>query len=226
MLTLYGGVEDRHLLTVKRSSHLVVVAAVCVAFLLAIGGCGGGDSSGSGPTAVSGEASPTASTPASDLPTSPTPTTPPDCGPTAPAVTGGPSPIGLGLISTLELSGGGLVKKGDDVQMTLVLTNCGDNAAHLYFPTSQRYVFIVQRYDTLEEVWRSSDGKSYDAVLGDETINPGQTVKYAETWDQKNADGDQVALGRYKVLAFSVGCATRTAADCKFGPVGGIQINE
>ena len=183
--------------------------------LLAAGACGGGSS---GPTATaSGKASPSA----------PTPTRPPDCGPGFSTGTPPPGAGWLGIIGKLQLGGGeGVVNKGDDVKMTMSLTNCGDNAANLRFPTSQRYVFIIQRADTLEEVWRSADGKSFAQVVGEETLQPSETVRYTETWDQKTSKGEQVAPGAYKVLAFSVGCPTASTSDCQFGPVGGLQIKE
>jgi hypothetical protein len=199
----------------RRGLFAAGLAAAGVAVLLAIGACGGGDSSGGSPTPAVSGASPSAG--ASSL--GPTPTRPEDCGPTENK---------FGIISKLLFSGGngGLFKKGDEVQMKLVLTNCGDNNTQLDFTTSQRYVFIVQRADTMEEVWRSSDGKSYEQVLGEETIHPAETVEYAETWDQKSAKGQQVDPGTYKVSGFSVGCATKEQTGCHFGIVLNIQINE
>lgn len=187
------------------------LAALAAALLLAMSACRGDDSSGASSTpAGSEEASPAAS--------GASPTRPPDCG---------PPENQFGIISKLLLGGSsGLFKKGDAVPMTLVLTNCADNAAHLSFPTSQRYVFIIQNADTLEEAWRSSDGKSYAQVVGEEAIQPSESVQYTETWDQKSSKGEQVAAGRYKVLAFSVGCPASGQTDCQFGPVGFIQVNE
>jgi Intracellular proteinase inhibitor len=113
---------------------------------------------------------------------------------------------------------------GDDVQMTLRLTNCGENEATLYFASGQRYEFVVANNDTGEEIWRWSDGQAFTGALDEEVLADGEVIEYMETWDQTNSAGEQVPEGRYKVSAFSVGCGVPSEEPCQFGPIRQIDI--
>ena len=104
-----------------------------------------------------------------------------------------------------------------------MLADCANNDSVLHFPTAQRYDFIITDPNGVE-VWRSSDGKTYGQAEGTETLHPGQTAKYTETWDQKDRSGNQVAVGQYKVSAFSVGCSVSGRSGCQFGPIEFVQI--
>jgi hypothetical protein len=197
---------------------LLLAALASAAVLLALAAaCGGDDDDGNGNGNPSGSPSGTASAAAT----------------TAPAVSGtatpGPSVIEPeicapateqhGLVSQAEFGGDdSLFRPGESVEITLILGNCGDNDAVLHYTTSQRYDFTIIDNETGVEVWSSDDGKTFLQVEGTETLPPATEVRYEETWDQKDRDGNQVPDGTYKVSAFSVGCSVAPRADCRFGP--------
>ena len=205
-------------------ARLPALAVVSLGLALAVA-CGGGASSTGTPTSsVSGSASaspgggsgtPAASGTEASATVSATP------GPTA--VECGSAAPDAGLISQVSFDGGGIYTAGQPIQITLVLADCANNDSVLYFPTAQRYHFIITDSNGVE-VWRSSDGKSYDQAEGTETLHRGQTATYTETWDQKDRSGNQVPAGQYKVSAFSVGCIASPRSGCQFGPVGFVQI--
>ena len=97
---------------------------------------------------------------------------------------------------------------GEPIEITLILANCANNEATLYYPTSQRYNFIVTDPGGAE-VWRSSDGKSFQQVEGSDVLKPYDRITYQDTWDQRDRSGNQVPDAQYKVSAFSVGCTMR-----------------
>jgi hypothetical protein len=224
-------------------ARLLALAVVSLGLALAAA-CGGSSSSSSTPTsAVSGGASaspgrgsstPQASGAVSGTPLGPTAVagsstpqasgavsgTPP--GPTAVACTS--AAPDAGLISQVSFGlGSSVYTVGQAIDITLLLANCGNNDAVLHFPTTQRYDFIITDPNGVED-WRSSDGKSFGQVEGTETLQPGQTATYTETWNQKDRTGTQVPAGQYKVSAFSVGCSVAARAGCQFGPIGYVQI--
>lgn len=205
---------------------LLAVAGLGLALAAACGGddstsntpTGSGSSTATSPASIGASASPGGSsgTPQASGSGSGTP------GPTAQACAN--ATPDAGLISQVVFGPeNGPYLVGQPIDITLLLANCGDNDAVLHFPTSQRYDFVVADANGVE-VWGSADGKSYEQVEGTETLAPGLEQRYTETWDQKDRSGNQVALGRYKVSAFSVGCSIEPRADCKFGPVGFIEI--
>jgi hypothetical protein len=198
----------------------ILLATVIAATILLLASCGGGSSTGSAtPTTTQAGSSTTAqaSTSGSVTPTATfnTQGLPPDCA----ASTGD-----LGLVSTLHFDNdSGSYSTGEPVAMTLVLSNCGSNDAKLLYPTTQRYVFIVTDNGG-NDMWRSTDGKSYAQTEGSETIPAAQTAQYSETWDQKDRNGSQVPVGTYKLSAFSVGCIDTARSGCEFGPIRFIQV--
>ena len=137
------------------------------------------------------------------------------------------SGLTAGLLSDLTFSGDdGQYAPGEEIGMTLTLTNCGDNNVRLYYPTSQRYVFIAEDIDSGVEVWRSSDELAFLQVEGQEVIPPEESLVYEETWDQLDRDGAQVPAARYKISAFSVGCGAESQSECRFGPVQFVDITD
>ena len=107
---------------------------------------------------------------------------------------------------------------GEDVSITLTLTNCAHQSVRLFYRDSQRYEFVVEDEDG-NEVWRWSKGQDFENEKGDETIASAADVVYTEKWDQRDNDGEQVPPGRYKVFGFSVACGQESDTDsgCRFG---------
>jgi len=213
-----------------KSALITLLTLAVVSLCLALGAaCGDDDGASSTPTfsvgssvGVSGSAGPSQSAGASTSfqPGSGTATTIP--GPSPVECT--PAPSDAGLISQVAFGGdNSIYVPGEQVNITLILANCGDNEAVLHYPTSQRYDFTISDPNSVE-VWSSSDGKTYEQVEGSDELKPNDRLTYEDTWDQKDRSGNQVPDGRYKVSAFSVGCSIAPRADCKFGPVGFILI--
>jgi hypothetical protein len=185
----------------------LLVAGLAV-MLLFIAACGGSDDNGSATPSGSGAPSGSlTSTPASSRVANE------QCQSSAEQI---------GLVSQVETPKG-IFDPGEPVEITLVLADCADNDATLHFPTTQRYDFTIVDANG-NEVWKSSDGKSFAQTEGTEVMTPGQTVRYTETWDQKDRDGNQAPDGVYKLSAFSVGCIAEARSGCEFGPVRNIQI--
>ncbi len=195
----------------------VLAAIALAALLLGVVACGDDASPNAAPTgSPDGAGGSTSASAGVDASASPGATVdyPEECG----------ENTDLGLIASLKLGeSGGQFKQGEEVSMSLTLINCGDNVSRHFYPTSQRYEFIVVDENGVE-VWRWSDANASEQVKGKEEIQPGEKVDYREVWDQKDSKGEQVPPGRYKVSGFSVGCSDESQADCLFGPVELLEI--
>lgn len=202
-----------------------ILMAIAAALLLLLAACGDDDDSGndndSGASAspADGSGSPSATEEGSPVGT--------PGGTSGPAAKCTEGDAERGLLSELDFGGDdGIFDSGEDVDMTMTLINCAENEASLTFVTSQRYLVTIVSDPGGVEVWNSADGKSFDQAESTEDIPPGQTVVYAETWDQADSSGDQVEDGRYKVSFFSTGCGVPQSSQCRFGPIKYIQIGE
>ena len=134
---------------------------------------------------------------------------------------GTPPPAPADLQVSLEL-GGETYSRGEPVEMSLTITNTDQDEAVLSFSDGLRYDFVAVDGDG-REVWRWSDGKLFTQVLGEETIAPGGSLVYRETWGQADGEGKQVPDGEYAVLGLITGCAKGTS-DCDFQAPGSIRI--
>jgi Intracellular proteinase inhibitor len=191
----------------------VLLALVAAVSLLLLAGCGSGSSSSPTP-AAQGSATPVSSAGSgSPAATSSGGVSNPNC-----------TPAQLGLISALTFDkDSGVYDSGTPVVATLVLSNCATNDEKLVYPTTQRYVFIVTDSGG-NDMWRSTDGKTFAQTESTETIASQQSVEYTETWNQKDRNGSQVPDGQYKVSAFSVGCIATARSGCEFGPIRFVQV--
>jgi hypothetical protein len=113
----------------------------------------------------------------------------------------GPSDSGSG---TADDAGGvaavlvptmGVQVQGDTVEFQLQVANAADTAVVLEFTTSQRYDFEVTT-EAGEVVWQWSSDRMFGQALGQETIAPGRTLVYRETWVAPAGSGRLQARGR------------------------------
>lgn len=88
---------------------------------------------------------------------------------------------------------------GQGVPVTLTVRNTGTVARTLNFRSSRRYDFVVTQAG--KEIWRWSAGKMFAQMLGTLKVEPGETLKYTETWNQVDDRGRRVPPGEYKVTA-------------------------
>ena len=136
----------------------------------------------------------------------------------------------IGLVAKLdfdedgEFRAGGQFQQGDKVTARMRLINCSTNNTILYFNTTQRYEMTIEPEGGGDQDWNSSDGKEFQDSAETEVIPPAETVVYSEEWDQKDKAGEQVAPGIYKVSFLSVACGRDSDEDCRFGPIGRIEI--
>lgn len=68
---------------------------------------------------------------------------------------------------------------------------------NLLFGSGQQYEIIVTDEND-KEVYRFSDGKFFTLALVSNTINPGESLKWQETWDMKDKDGNKLTSGKFK----------------------------
>ena len=94
----------------------------------------------------------------------------------------------MALASSVEVE-----VRGDSVRMVLHVTNPTNQPVVLEFSSGQRYDFAV-RTEQGADVWRWSADKSFMQALGSETIPPGGTVDYGESWAPGNRTGSFVAI--------------------------------
>lgn len=78
------------------------------------------------------------------------------------------------LVSSLS------VETGDTVRLTLQVTNAASTPVTLSFPSGQAYDFAVLRGG--ETLWAWSADRTFIQALREETLAPGETRTYAETW--------------------------------------------
>lgn len=75
----------------------------------------------------------------------------------------------------------------------------------LYYRTSQRYDLAVVDSQG-QEVWRWSRDRAFAQVTEEVPLGAGETLSFAEIWDQRENDGQQVPLGNYQIVAESSHC--------------------
>ncbi len=79
------------------------------------------------------------------------------------------------LVTTLQTAAG-----PDSVRFTLQVTNASQQAVTLRFSSGQSYDFSVG--DGGAVVWRWSEDRMFTQALRAETLAPGQTRSWSETW--------------------------------------------
>lgn len=103
-------------------------------------------------------------------------------GPPAPKPTA-PAPEGLVLATSANVS------VGDQVALSLHVTNVADHSVELDFPNGQTHDFVV--LDSAgHELWRWSSGRMFTQALQNKLLNSTETVTYAESWNPRGLHGD------------------------------------
>lgn len=95
----------------------------------------------------------------------------------------------------------------DAVRFDLAVTNAGAEPVDLTFRTGQRAEFAVYEAGPApspddpaatadadgEPVWRAGRGRMFTQMLGQETVEPGETRHYEDAWESPDA-------GSYRVI--------------------------
>lgn len=90
---------------------------------------------------------------------------------------------------------GPVAPAGEPLGLRILLRNPGTDTLRVEFPTAQRFDFRIRPADG-ETLWRWGDGRAFAQVLGEESLAPGDSLRWEATYD----DGLQV--GRYVVVGW------------------------
>ena len=107
-------------------------------------------------------------------------------------------PIGIDVTTF-----GAFFEEGEPIQ--LAITVAVREPMTLYYRTSQRYDLAVVNSEG-QEVWRWSRDRAFAQVTEEESLKANEMLSFAETWDQRDNDGQQVPLGNYQTVAESSHC--------------------
>jgi hypothetical protein len=107
-------------------------------------------------------------------------------------------PIGIDLTTF-----GAFFEQGKPIQ--LAITVAVREPMTLYYRTSQRYdLAVINPQD--QEVWRWSRDRTFAQVTAEVPLEANGMLSFAETWDQRDNDGQQMPPGNYRVVAKSSHC--------------------
>jgi len=107
-------------------------------------------------------------------------------------------PIGIDLTTF-----GAFFEQGEPIQLSI--TVAVREPMTLYYRTSQRYDLAVINSQG-EEVWRWSRDRAFAQVTAEVALEANEMLSFPETWDQRDNDGQQVALDNYQIVAESSHC--------------------
>ena len=85
---------------------------------------------------------------------------------------------------------------GETVKMSVKYTNISSEAISTYYPSGQKFEFIVKD-ENRKEVWRWSRGKMFIMSIQPFELEPGKSVSYSYSWRQKDNEGKFVPAGKY-----------------------------
>jgi len=87
---------------------------------------------------------------------------------------------------------------GEAVDLVLEVHNAGETPLALAFATARHYDFAVVDAEGLE-VWRWSRGRLFAQALTEIEMAPGETRRFAASWDKRDASGALAPPARYRV---------------------------
>lgn len=105
------------------------------------------------------------------------------------------------------LKGDLTVEPGDVVRFVFTVRNASSDAVDLEFPDSCRADFAV--FDGDERRWRWSDGRAFMQVIGEETLDPGETTTYEGEWTPSES-------GEFRARAELRARERSCEAECEF----------
>jgi hypothetical protein len=88
---------------------------------------------------------------------------------------------------------------GEPIPLKFELINTGSTPVEFTFSSGQRFDFLVKKGE--RTIWRWSFGKQFIQVLGQITLEPGQSLSFEADWPQVDNLGNAVPPGEYVVLA-------------------------
>jgi len=106
---------------------------------------------------------------------------------------------------------------GEAVDLVLEVHNAGEAPLALSFATARRYDFAVMDAAGVE-LWRWSRGRLFAQVLEEIEMAPGETRRFAASWDKRDSSGTPAPPGHYRVTA-TLACSPSPP------PVGPIELD-
>lgn len=88
---------------------------------------------------------------------------------------------------------------GTPIVINLMVTSKKmDEPVELTFSSAQRYDFVVTKGD--KEIWRWSKDKLFAMMMDQITLKPGESLRYTQTWNQREQQGEHTPPGRYEIV--------------------------
>lgn len=106
-----------------------------------------------------------------------------------------------------------VVSVGEPVPLSITVTNCSDELVTRTYRSSQRYDFSVLDGDR-GEVWHWSDDMAFTQAFSERVFQPGETVTYEASWNQKTYEGEPIGPGVYVLRATILGCHPLPRPQC------------
>ena len=97
----------------------------------------------------------------------------------------------------------GVEVDANTARMVLHVTNPSDQPVILEFANAQRYDFVVRTPEGAE-VWRWSADRMFAQARGSETLAPGGTLQFSESWNFGERRGSYVVVAQLKATDHSV----------------------
>lgn len=92
---------------------------------------------------------------------------------------------------------------GEPIELQLVVTNNTSQPAIFRNGNSQRFEFVARA--GRKEVWHWSRSRAFAMMVSQWDIQPGKSITYQATWDQKNDSDRQVPAGEYTLEGWQIG---------------------
>lgn len=106
-----------------------------------------------------------------------------------------PSAVEFGLSTSKET-----YAIGEPIEFSMVARNRSSQVQTIEFPSGQDFDLVV-RTMAGADVWRYSTSRSFVQVIRTVTLQPGESVRFSSTWDQRTDTGQQVSPGVYRATA-------------------------
>jgi len=107
------------------------------------------------------------------------------------------------------------VGRGEDVPITLRLTNRGRKPARIYLQGRPTVFDIIITGAEGRPVWRRLSGAVVTSILQVRVLSPGETLEFTDHWKQQNDRGELVSPGEYQVIGV---LPTDPPAELRTGP--------
>jgi hypothetical protein len=120
------------------------------------------------------------------------------CGPRAQSAASSDSSIAESIRSgsdSTALASSLNVSVGDEVRLSIHVTNSTDRPIELRFSSGQTHDFVILDASGAE-VWRWSAERMFTQALQTRSLAAGESISYEERWSPDNASGTFTAVGR------------------------------